>query len=179
MTTTLVASLLFGAALAGSQQAIDTDQMAKISFFNGIFQGDSKLNAGGTEITAPTKAQGKLALKGRYYEVDLEYMIPGMPTDGKVIITYDSAVKLYRSWWFDSLSSTPIVQTGKFEAGSLVLLSEPTAIGGGATMAIVRTTWKPNGTNLAYEVEFKNGDIWTSMIKVNLAKAQIQPPVQP
>lgn len=179
MTATLAAFMLIGTMPASSQEAVDTEKMAKISFINGMFQGESVLNAGSTEIKAPTKAQGKPVLKGRYYEVAIQYEIPGMPTDGKIMVAYDSALKVYKSWWFDSLSATPIIATGKFEAANLVFTSEPTAIGGGATTAIVRTTWKPSGPNLAYEVEFKTNDTWTTMVKVNLARAQIQPPVQP
>lgn len=141
--------------------------MEKAKFLVGSFKGNSVFNMGAEKVNAPTTAKGSLTIGGRYYEVNVKYEIPGMPTDGKAMISYDSVKKVYNGWWFDAQSSDTLRQEGKFVGDSLVFV---TKAGDEMNGMLVRTSWKPTTKGVQCTIEMKAGDAWMTMAVVDLVK---------
>jgi hypothetical protein len=165
-----IASLACLLALSPSfsaQPANDAAAMKKAKFLVGSFKGNSVFTMGAQMVNAPTTAKGSLTMGGRFYEVNFTYEIAGMATDGKAMISYDSAMKVYNGWSFNSQRSDSIRQEGRFVGDSLVLV---TKAGDEMNGRLVRTSWKPTSKGIQCTVETKSGDDWTTMAVVDLTK---------
>lgn len=142
--------------------------MDKIKFMLGSFTGESIFTMGPDKVKVPTTAAGAVVMAGRFCELNIKYEIPGMLTEGKSMISYDAATKTYTGWWFDGTNSGTIKQSGQFVGDSLVFLTKTEdAVHG----VLVRTTWKPTAKGAKCTVEMKPGDAWTTMVDVELLKA--------
>lgn len=141
--------------------------MDKISFLAGSFSGEATFAIGAQKVKAPTTAKGSLTMGGKFYEINVKYEIPGMPTEGKAMISYDPAKKTYNGWWFDGSNPGTIKQSADLKGDKLVLLTKNEDSPGGI---LVRTTWKKSEKGVHCTVEMKPGDSWTTMVDLELTK---------
>lgn len=148
-------------------QASEKAAMDKAKFLVGTFKGEATFTMGPDEVKVPTTGKGALVMGGQFYEVNLKYEIPGMPTEGKAMVSYDATKKVYNGWWFDGSNPGTIKQSAEFAGDALVFLTKNEDSMGGV---LVRTTWKPTAKGVKCTVEMKPGDAWATMVDVDLVR---------
>lgn len=74
-----------------------------------------------TKSTARMKASFRWILRTYHLEGTLSYAQQGRSFEGRVLITYDWNRKAYIAYWIDDFSSLPVLYTGSFREGSLVV----------------------------------------------------------
>ena len=143
------------------------EALKKLDFLTGSYEGSTTFTINGSNVKAPTRTKGESAIKDSYVEVKINYNLSGVQSEARMLITYVPAEKLYKSWWFDSISPSVVSQSGKLVGDSLVLETEPNVSG-----EIVRSTWKPASNGMAAIVESGSKDKFTTLVDSILTRAK-------
>jgi hypothetical protein len=130
----VVAAVLAGTAFA-QEPAKPGPEHAQLKKLEGTW--DSTMKAGGMEHKGSMTY--KMELGGLWRVGSLESDLgPGVKFYGKGMDTYDAKKKKYVSYWFDSMSATPLVMEGTYDGEKKTM----TMVGEGPGMDGKPARWK-------------------------------------
>lgn len=167
-SVTLFAALLVPSYHAQPEELSPQKALSKLSFLTASYEGTTTFTLGGGEIKAPTTTKGEAAIKGTYVEVKINYDLNGVASEARMLVTYVPAEKLYKSWWFDSISPSVVAQTGKLQNGTLVLESEAYPSG-----EVIRSTWKPTSNGMSATVASGTNGKFSTIVDSVLTKSKL------
>ena len=154
--------------LAGAQghDVQPSPALKDVSFMLGSWSGKQDFNTGGAAMVLNVKDLVAPAVGGRYIEERLSTTRPdGSASDNRHYLTYLPKEGKYHAWWFNDTSAGPMELEGGMEGGKLVLMSSPTATGGGPQNVFRATYEQTPGNGLAFTLELKDGDSWRKLFR--------------
>lgn len=150
-------------------------EMKGCSFLVGEWKGTFKSSFSGTSSEAPTTMRARMGLNGRFLIADHTYSIgPGQPMmQGMFMMTYDSAAKVWRSWWFDGMEAQVMEMEGTIEGNKMVMTSKPITMSSMPEPMVMRETMtKKDDNTLMFVLEMKNKDKWDVLMDGTLKKVK-------
>lgn len=160
-------ALLALAALAPAQDMAPPEELGKLSWMFGTWKGSVHMNMQGMEMDADMTVTGKM--EGMFARVDTVMDMQGMKMVENGYVGWDAKEKCYKSWTFTNFSSDPRIEKGQLTGDTFVSTSEPWTVMGD-TMVGRGTMKKLSDTEIAFVLEFKEGDKWTKAAEGKLKK---------
>lgn len=147
-------------------------EVSQLDWMLGNYGGSMKFTMpGASPIDTKCNIKAGKTLGGRFVQSAVSYDLMGMKAEGMQLLTYDPAIKKFRGWWFDSMTSEGMEMDGTLSDGTLVMVSKPMNIPG-MGLATYRATWKKASEKVvAFTMESKDGDKWVVIIEGKFEKS--------
>lgn len=172
---TLICAVLFAVgALAQMPPAEPSKEMQAAAKMAGTWVGTLKMYGPGTETPMEVKCTMTYTPKlgGMFMESNVSYEIPGFGTmTGIEMFTYDAEAGLYRSWWYDATSATPMVFSGKMEGKTLTMTSEAKVVMGMEDPQVMRQViTHTSDTEIEFRLSMQMGNDWSPIFEGTFKK---------
>lgn len=163
------------AALCGAQEGFAPPpppaELKQVAFLLGNWEGKETYTFGEMKSEGTGNHHIQMALRGRFLESHYKAKSGFMgDSEGRLLLTYDTAAKKFRSWWYDSSDSGNMEMEGNVEGDSLVMISKPTSIPGMGVETFRATFTKKGDNQLTFVLALKAGDKWEPMIEASYTK---------
>jgi hypothetical protein len=143
-----------------------------LGFLVGTWQGKGVVGSGKTTNEFVITLRVTPALGGRYLEERSTTLVAQKGVAETLhLLSYDPALRAYRSWWFDEGSAEPRIMQGTYFDGKKLQVSSYAENNAQGVATMYRATYeRKSDTELAYSVEYKQGDTWTTSYKIAYTK---------
>lgn len=142
-----------------------------MAFLEGTWEGEATYDfMGGAKGKA--SFVGKMAVGGRYMQMDHKYSVPNMgDMIGLQITGYDAEKKEWVSWWYDSMEFGSMELRGTADGPTTTVTSKPATVGGTENVSIRQVMKKVSDTKVEIVLTMKMGDgDWGPMMSVTYTK---------
>lgn len=165
-TLTIATLALCYASYAQMPDMAPPKEMANLNWLLGTWTGNQEYSMG-EPGAKPEKGSAKItfkkALGGRFINGDHDMMMMGMKMTGTAMLTYDPSKKVWREYWFDSMTPEVLAFTGGPVNGEYVLTSEPVAMNG-MPETRYRASYAHKAGKMVFKLQMQAGENWQTIV---------------
>jgi hypothetical protein len=166
----LTALMALTIAVASAQESMmpprPSAELDQLNFLVGEFNSaDSFMGMDGKRGTGKSTISAKWAIGKRHLTSAFKGSFPGMgEMEGLAIITWNEMKSAYQLHFFDSSTGMPMVCTGKFDNGALVMTSEEVEVPGMGKSTFRVSYKKLDDKKVEFKLDMKMGEEWMNQM---------------
>lgn len=165
-----VALLLFVGAHAQAPSMEAPPEIAKLTWTHGTWSGKVKFTMAGTPDMDADQTM-TIEEDGQFLKAVTLTEMMGMKMKETTYMGWNADKKLYSAHTFTNFSPEPRVEWGTIEGDVWTMTSEPWKVGGQPEPTTGRVTLtRKSDTEMAFLLEFKEGDKWSKVAEGKLTK---------
>lgn len=163
--------IIFAAAAAGQQPEVPKPGPEQALLQEMVGTWDCTVKMSETPGESKGTSVSRMGLAGQWLMTDFEADLGGLPFQGHGLDSYDRAKKKYVSIWVDSMSTSPIVMEGDYDARTKTMTMTGEGPGmTGATVKYRNTTTHTDKDHQTFRMYLVEGGEDTLMLTVEYTR---------